>query len=140
MVYTTLNTPLSLYNKCLLTVINNENLPVHVLPKHILDEIGVIQSLHQKLTNKCIYYDMHWSTRDELNEIRDAARRCADCDWIYRYNYCDFHQLVTDYLRHKRDELLERSEEIAWAYWYEKKKVCDAFPKFVDLVEYMSYS
>ena len=50
------------------------------------------------------------------------------------------HVLPKPILRHKRDELLERSEEIAWAYWYEKKKVCDAFPKFVDLVEYMSYS
>ena len=114
-----MNTPLSLYNKSLLTVINIENLAVNNLPKPILYEIGVIQSLHQKWTNKCIYYDMYWSTRDELDEIRDDTRRCADCDWL---NYCDFHQLVTDYLRHKCDKLLERSREIAWAYWYEKKE------------------
>ena len=131
-----MNTPLSLYNKSLLTVINIENLAVNNLPKPILYEIGVIQSLHQKWTNKCIYYDMYLSTRDELDEIRDDTRRCADCDWL---NYCDFHQLVTDYLRHKRDKLLERSREIAWVYWYEKKKVYNAFPKFVDLVEYMRW-
>ena len=129
-----MNTPLSLYNKSLLTVINIENLAVNNLPKPILYEIGVIQSLHQKWTNKCIYYDMYLSTRDELDEIRDDTRRCADCDWL---NYCDFHQLVTDYLRHKRRELLKIIWETNNVYWDEIDKVRKTSPQFADVLYHL---
>ena len=115
---------MSLYNRCLLTIIKN-NVEVDFLPKPLLEDIKLLHSLHQKWTNKLNLDIMYWSTFNELIEILQDTKICADCDYDWDSlptTYCDFHQLVTDYLRHKCDKLLERSREIAWAYWYEKKE------------------
>ena len=77
---------------------------------------------------------MYLSTRDELDEIRDDTRRCADCDWL---NYCDFHQLVTDYLRHKRRELLKIIWETNNVYWDEIDKVRKTSPQFADVLYHL---
>ena len=101
---------MSLYNRCLVTIIKND-VEVDFLPKPLLEDIKLLHSLHQKWTNKWKCYDRYCITEDELNEITYDTRRCADCYYTCgsRKIYCDFHHLVRDYLS---DKIME-----FWCYW-----------------------
>ena len=79
---------------------------------------------------------MYGSTIDELNEITYDTRRCTNCyfTWDSWPTYCDFHQLVTDYLRHKRRELLKIIWETNNVYWDEIDKVRKTSPQFADVL------
>ena len=142
---------MSLYNRCLLTIIKND-VEVDFLPKPLLEDIKLLHSLHQKWTNKLNLNIMYWSTFNELIEILEDTKRCADCDyasekknpicvfiWKKKYptTYCDFHQLVTDYLRHKRRELLKIIWETNNVYWDEIDKVCKTSPQFADVLYHL---
>ena len=129
---------MSLYNRCLVTIIKNY-VEVDFLPKPLLEDIKLLHSLHQKWTNKWKCYKMYSSTLDELIEILQDTKRCADCDytWDSWPTYCDFHQLVTDYLRHKRHELLKIIWQTNNVYWDEIDKVRKTSPQFADVLYHL---
>ena len=136
-----MNTPISisLYKLCLLTIIKND-VEVDFLPKHLLEDIKLLHSLHQKWTNKLNLDIMYWSTFNELIEILQDTKICADCDYdwdSWPTTYCDFHQLVTDYLRHKRRELLKIIWETNNVYWDEIDKVRKTSPQFADVLYHL---
>ena len=119
-----MNTPLSLYNKSLLTVINNENLPINNLPKPILYDVGLLQSLHQKLNQRKQTYNLYYNSLSYIGELTWDCLTCEDCGYSYTWpietGYCFTHSQLIDTELEVQKELKHQSVNAAIIYTKEK--------------------
>ena len=129
---------MSLYNRCLVTIIKND-VEVDFLPKPLLEDIKLLQSLNASWNKRKLSYNQYFLSLAGLAELTWETNTCCECEnnfhWLDQDGQCFNHAYLISLAIHNQKELKLAYDIATSEYGDEKERCQKKSPELQEIIQ-----